>query len=103
VTTAGLYPRTRHLEAKALPAAEGFAAANARLEAVGNWKARRLAVADSMLGTDIAAATIGGNCDALEPAQGEGGKNNEAFECGGIDRTNANSILDSDTVILRAA
>jgi hypothetical protein len=42
-----------------LLAAEGFAAAKARLEAVGNWKARRLAVADSMLGTDIVAATIG--------------------------------------------
>ena len=40
-------------------AAEGFAAAKARVEAVGNWKARRLAVADSMLGTDIAAARIG--------------------------------------------
>ena len=38
VMTAGLYPLTRHLEAKALPtAAEGFvAAANARVEAVGN-------------------------------------------------------------------
>jgi hypothetical protein len=59
VTTAGLYPRTRHLEAKALLAAEGFAAAKARGEAVGNWKARRLAVADSMLGTDIVAAMIG--------------------------------------------
>jgi hypothetical protein len=42
-----------------LLAAEGFAAAKARLEAVGNWKARRLAVADSMLGTDIVAAAIG--------------------------------------------
>jgi hypothetical protein len=43
-----------------LLAAEGFAAAKARGEAVGNWKARRLAVADSMLGTDIVAAAIGG-------------------------------------------
>jgi len=70
VMTAGLYPRTRHLEAKALlTAVEGFvAAANARVEAVGSWKARRLAVADSMLGTDIVA--IGGNGEALEPAQG---------------------------------
>jgi hypothetical protein len=42
-----------------LLAAEGFAAAKARGEAVGNWKARRLAVADSMLGTDIVAAMIG--------------------------------------------
>jgi hypothetical protein len=42
-----------------LLAAEGFEAAKARVEAVGNWKARRLAVADSMLGTDIVAARIG--------------------------------------------
>ena len=73
VMTAGLYPLTRHLEAKALPtAAVGFVAAKAREEAVGNWKARRLAVADSMLGTDIVAVVIGGcgNCEALEPAQG---------------------------------
>jgi len=61
--TAGLYPLTRHLEAKALLTAtadEAFVAANARVEAVGNWKARRLAVADSMLGTDIVATAIGG-------------------------------------------
>ena len=60
VMTAGLYPLTRHLEAKALLKEEGFVAAKARVEAVGNWKARRLAVADSMLGTDIVAAAIGG-------------------------------------------
>ena len=73
VMAAGLYPLTRHLAAKALPTVvEGFVAANARVEAVGDWKARRLAVADSMLGTDIVAVVIGGswNCEALEPAQG---------------------------------
>ena len=54
VTTAGRYPRTRHLEARPLPAAEvGFAAAKAREEAAGSWKARRLAVADSKAGTDM--------------------------------------------------
>ena len=51
-----------------LTAAEGFVAANAREEAVGNWKARRLAVADSMLGTDIVAVVIGGYREALKPA-----------------------------------
>jgi len=57
VTTAGLYPRTKHLEARPLLATEaGFAAANAREEAAGSWKARRLAVADSRAGTDMAAA-----------------------------------------------
>ena len=71
VMAAGLYPLTRHLEAKALlTVVEGFVAANARVEAVGNWKARRLAVADSMLGTDIVAVVIGGHNEALEPAQG---------------------------------
>lgn len=34
-------------------AADGFAAANARVAAVGDCKARRLAVAERMLGTDI--------------------------------------------------
>ena len=54
-----------------LTVAEGFVAAKARVEAVGNWKARRLAVADSMLGTDIVAVVIGGGYgEALEPAQG---------------------------------
>jgi hypothetical protein len=73
VMTAGLYPLTRHLEAKALPtAAVGLVAANARVEAVGNWKARRLAVADSMLGTDIVAVVVEGCRTALEPAQGLG-------------------------------
>jgi hypothetical protein len=59
-----------------LLAAEGFEAAKARVEAVGNWKARRLAVADSMLGTDIVAARIGLDWierkgEAREPAQCE--------------------------------
>lgn len=81
VMAAGLYPLTRHLAAKALPTVvEGFVAANARVEAVGNWKARRLAVADSMLGTDIVAVVIGGSwkCEALEPAQGLAKEKNEA-------------------------
>lgn len=55
VTTAGLYPLARHLEANALLTTDGLAAANARVEAAGSWKARRLAVADTMLGTDMAA------------------------------------------------
>lgn len=60
-----------------LTVVEGFVAANARVEAVGSWKARRLAVADSMLGTDIVAVVIGGtwDCEALEPAQGLREKN----------------------------
>ena len=72
VMTAGLYPLTRHLEAKALLKEEGFVAAKARVEAMGNWKARRLAVADSMLGTDIAGRRLEGYVivRALEPAQG---------------------------------
>ena len=59
VTTAGLYPRTKHLEARPLPTEAGFAAANAREEAAGSWKARRLAVADSRAGTDMAAGRNG--------------------------------------------
>jgi len=48
-----------------------------------------------MLGSDIVAAAIGGNCEALEPAQGRRGMRLE-------DQTNRMPV-DSDTVMSRPA
>jgi hypothetical protein len=73
-------------------AAEGFAAAKARVvEAVGNWKARRLAVADSMLGTDIvAAAAIGGDLkEKVRLASQLNARDRKKSEAEPEDRTNA--------------